>query len=890
MCNPDKLKRDSTQSPRLALRFFRWYCHPKLLKYIEGDLMELYEERIRELGKRKADLKFITDVLLLFRPGIIKRSEKRSELNQYDMIKNYLKVGWRHSMKNKGLFAINITGLTLGIATCLIIMLFVADELSYDRYNEKADRIVRVVLRGKVNGEIIKEAVTAAPIASTLLNEFPEVVEATRLRRMGSPKVFYNNTTYRSGNLAFVDPNFFEVFTLPLIKGDPKTALTAPRTIVLTEEQAQKYFGHEDPINKLLEMNESKEQYKVTGVIKEVPANSHFHFDLFASMEGLPHAKENNWMESNYFNYVVLAEGTDVKAFEGKLPAIIKKYMGPQVEQMGMTFEKFTQNGNVIGLYAQPLTDIHLYSDFDNNSELEAGGDVKTVYIFGAVAAFMLLIACINFMNLSTAAATKRSKEVGVKKVLGSQTRQLIYQFLTESFLSTGMAMMLALFLVILVLPVFNQLSGKALEAAFLVDPKIIISLLVLGIFISLLAGSYPAFFLSSLKPIRALKNKISNGGKSKSIRSTLVVFQFVISVVLILAIIIVSQQMSYIQNKEIGYDRNQLLVIRGLGLLGNNKEVFRNQVMSDPRVERVTMSAFVPAGETDNNMTGVYPGQQHEATRRTIVYNIDAHYLPTMGMKLIAGRNFSEVPANDSLNVIINETAVKTFNLGKNPLGQILTASIENGGKRSLTIIGVIKDFHFRSLHESIAPLIMLNNPYGGLIVKTKTNNMAGMIASLTDKWKALQTEEPFSYAVLNERYNETYQAEQKMGDILKIFGVITILVACLGLFGLVTFTAEQRIKEVGIRKVLGAEITQIVSLLSGDLILLVVISFVIAFPLGYYLMDKWLQDFAYKVEIQWWVFALAGLATVLIAFLTMSFRTVKSAMANPADSLRSE
>jgi putative ABC transport system permease protein len=807
------------------------------------------------------------------------------------MYRSYFKIGWRNLMKNNGLFAINIAGLAMGIATCLIIMLFVVDELSFDRYNEKADQIVRIVLKGKVNGEIIKEAVTPAPVGATLKSEFPEVVESTRVRRFGSPKIAYRNTTYRNSKLAFVDPNFFNVFTLPFLQGDPTTALAEPHTIVITKDEALKYFGDEDPMNKLLEFKDSGEQFKVTGIIEDVPANSHFHFDLFASLEGLAHAKENNWMNSNYFSYLVLAEGTDVKEFEAKLPAIIKKYMGPQVEQMGMTFEKFKENGNEIGLYIQRLTDIHLYSDFDTQSELEAGGDVNAVYIFTAVAIFMLLIACINFMNLSTAGATKRNKEVGVKKVLGSQRKQLIYQFLTESFISTALAMMLAAVLVVLALPLFNQLSGKHLEANFLLSPQVLIALFLLAILITLLAGSYPAFFLSSIKPISALKNKIANGGRSKGVRSVLVVFQFVVSAALILSIIVVNQQMSFIQNKEIGYDRDQLLILRESYLLGNNENAFKNQVLNDPKVESITMSAFVPAGPTDNNMTGVYPGQQHEAVRRTIVYNIDEKYIQTMGMQLVEGRNFSEVSGNDSSNVIINETAVKIFGLGENPLGQVLTANAGNHGeKRTLTVIGVIKDFHFRSMRETIAPLIMLNNPYGGLIIRTKTKEMSGLLAFIENKWKAYHVDEPFSYALLDQLYNETYLAEQKTGSIMKIFGGLTIFVACLGLFGLVTFTAEQRVKEIGIRKVLGANVAEIVSLLSKDLILLVVISFVIAFPLGYYFMDKWLQDFVYKIDVQWWMYALAGTMTLLIAFFTMSFKTIRSALVNPIESLRSE
>jgi putative ABC transport system permease protein len=876
--------------PQLPLRFFRWFCHPKLRNSIEGDLIELYEERVKEKGKRKADLRFSIDVLLLFRPSIIKPAEGYSRLNTYGMYKSYFKIGWRNLLKNKALFAINISGLAIGIATCLMIMMFIVDEFSYDRYNEKADQIVRVVLKGKVNGEIIKEAVTAAPVASTLKNEFPEVLDATRLRRVGTPKISYKENTFKNP-VAFVDPNFFSVFTLPFIQGDPKTALLLPNSIVITKEQAYNYFGTEDPINKLLEFKDAKEQYKVTGVIEKVPANSHFHFDLFASMEGLAHSKEDKWLESNYFTYVVLEKDTDPKQFETKMPALIKKYMGPQVAQLGMTFEKFQESGNEIGLFIQPLTDIHLFSDFAGSSELEAGGNINSLYIFGAVAIFMLLIACINFMNLSTAGATKRSKEVGVKKVLGSQKNQLVHQFLIESFISTAVAMLLGVLIVTVCLSLFNQLSGKELEATFLLQPKVLVSLLVLAIFIGLLAGSYPAFFLSSIKPITALKNKFSNGGKSKGIRSALVVFQFVISATLILAIIIVSQQMSYIQDKNIGYNRDQRIVLRESYLLGSNENVFKNQLLTDPRIESVTMSAFIPAGPTDNNMTSVWVGENKEDFRRTVIYGIDPSYIPTMGMELVTGRNFLEGSESENDKVIVNEAFIKAFSLSGNPLGQSINQRTDNeGGYNSLTIVGVIKDFHFRSLHEPIAPLMMLNNPYGGLIIKTKTAEMADLIASIHEKWKAFNVEEPFTYALLDELYNETYLAEQNMGTILKIFGLLTIFVACLGLFGLITFTAEQRVKEIGIRKVLGADVFQIMSILSKDLILLIIISFIIAFPLGFYLMDKWLQDFAYKIDIQWWVFIVAGLSTLLIALFTMSFKTIKSALANPVDSLRSE
>ena len=877
--------------PNIPLRFFRWFCHPKLVKYIEGDLMELYDERKAQSGKWKADVRFMLDVLLLFRPGIIRPAEGHQQLNTYGMYKSYFKIGWRNLVKNKGLFAINVSGLALGIATCLMISLFIMDELSFDRYNEKADQIVRVVLKGKVGDEIIKEAVTPAPVAHALKDEFPEVLVATRIRRMEGSRISYQDNTFRNSQVAFVDPNFFDVFTLPFVQGDPKTALQMPYSVVITKEEAYKYFGMEDPIDKVLDFNNGKQQYKVTGVIDRVPSNSHFHFDLFLSMEGLAYAKQDKWLESGFFTYLVLEKGTDIHVFESKMPAIIEKYMGPQVGQMGTTFEKFIASGNKIGLFIQPLTDIHLFSDFALTSELAQVGDIKSIYIFGAVAIFMLLIACINFMNLSTAGATKRSKEIGVKKVLGSQKSQLVHQFLIESFISTLVAMFIGVLMVLVSLPLFNSLSDKKLEATFLFSPGILGVLAVAAVSISLLAGSYPAFFLSSIKPITALKSRFSSTGKGVGIRSILVVFQFVVSTVLIIAIMVVSQQMNYIQDKNIGYNRDHRIVLRDSYLLGDNERAFRNQLLTDPRIESITRSAFIPAGPTDTNMTSVWVGENKDDFRRTIIYGIDPAYLPTMGMKLVAGRNFLEDSRGEKDKVIVNQVFIKTFGLGEDPLGKTINQRTDNeGGYSALTIIGVVEDFHFKSLHESIAPLMMVNNPYGGLIIKTKTAEMADLIQSIQTQWQALDADEPFNYALLDQLYNETYLAEQNMGRILKIFGALTIFVACLGLFGLVTFTAEQRVKEIGIRKVLGADIFQIVSILSRNLLVLIVISFIIAFPLGFYLMDKWLQGFEYKTDMHWWVFIVAGMSMLLIALLTMSFRTLRSATANPVESLRSE
>lgn len=803
------------------------------------------------------------------------------------MIRNYIKTAWRSILKNKGVFSINIAGLAIGIASCLLIMLFVADELSYDRFHENADEIVRVVFRANVNGEEMKEAVVMAPVAEALKRDFPEVVDATRLTNLYNPKITYKNSSFRDSKFAYVDPNFLEIFTLPVIKGDVVDPLREPNTVVLTQEEANKYFGNEDPIGKVLTLEEKNQQYKVTAIIQEVPKNSHFHFDIFASTKGYLPAQGTSWMESDFFTYLLLKKGTSLENLEVKFPAIVEKYMGPQMKgEMGMTLSEFKQK-NQIGLFLQPLTDIHLKSDFIASTQLEQGGDIKYIYIFSAVALFMLLIACINFTNLATAAASNRAKEVGIRKVLGSNKNQLIYQFLTESFIATAFSMLLAIVLFSIALPVFNDLSGKELPLDYLLQTKIMLILVGLVIVIGLLAGGYPALFLSSFKPIAALKNKFSSAGKSKGVRSTLVVFQFAISAGLILATLIVNQQMEFIQNKNLGYEKNQMLVLRDSYLLGNKQAAFKNKIINDPRVEHVTQSAFVPAGPSDNSMSGIFI--QQEFKRRMFVYNVDEQYIPTMGMELVAGRNFSEEFGSDSSKVIINQRAADILGFKDDPLGKTFIRDTHDGGKK-LTVIGVVKDFHFKSLHKDIDPLIMLNNPYGGLIVRVKTANMSAFTEDLKATWNSFNVQEPFSYSILDDSYKETYHAEQKMGSILSIFACLTIFVACLGLFGLVTYTAQQRFKEIGIRKVLGSSILQIVALLSKDFLKLVLVSFLIAFPLGFYLMNKWLQDFAYRTEVSWKSFLLAAIITFVIAFLTIVYKGIKAATANPVDSLRTE
>lgn len=799
------------------------------------------------------------------------------------MFKTYIKIAWRNILKNKGIFSINIAGLALGIASCLIITLFVVDELSYDRHNERADQIVNVVFKAKINGEEIKEGAVMAPVGRTFKQEFPEVLDAARIRSIGMPKITVEDRSYREDRFAYVDGNFFNIFTLPIIEGDKNNPLQEPNTVVITKTQAEKFFGASNPIGKLFYLEGQEQPFRVTGIINEVPQNSHFHFEIFASIEGLEQAKSDSWFNGDFFTYLLLEKGADYQTLEKKLPYILEKYMGPQMQQeIGVPFEEFTKE-NQLGFRILPLTDIHLYADNSAYSQLEQGGDIKYVYIFSAVALFMLLIACINFMNLSTATAAKRSKEVGIRKVLGSNKNQLRYQFLSESFLATLMAMVLAIILLFISLPFYNELSGKELRTDFLWQPDVLVTLVLLTFLISFLAGGYPAFFLSSFKPISALKNKFLGGNNNKSVRSGLVVFQFVVSAALILATLVVNQQMWYIQNKDIGYDRDQLLVLREAYFLGNDQEAFKNELLKNPKVASITNSASIPAGTTDNYMSQVYI--DGEFSRRMPVYNIDENYLSTMGMELVAGRNFSKEFGTDSTNVIINQTAAKVLGFGDNAIGKTVT---DGGGDH--TIVGVVKDFHFKPLHQTIDPLFLFYRPFGGLIIKAKSADMSGLIADANALWNSFNTDEAFGYTLLDESYRQTYVAEQKMGTLLNIFALLTILVACLGLFGLVTFTAEQRFKEIGIRKVLGSSVSEIVAMLSKDFLKLVFLSFFIAFPLGYYLMNKWLEGFAYRIEIQWWLFGLAAIVTLLIAFGTIGWKSFRAATMNPAKALRDE
>ena len=806
------------------------------------------------------------------------------------MFRNYFRIAFRSMMRNKSFSAINILGLSIGIAVCFIIMLFVQDELSYDRFNKNANNIYRIVFNASINGGKISESNVMPPVARTLKRDYPEVKEVTRLRNVGHPRIDLNGKLFSDASLALVDSNFFNVFTIPFIQGDAKTALLQPNCVVLSKAIAQQFFGNENPIGKFINFNKNNNAtpFIVTGVFDKIPSRSHFHFDMFGSITSDADEKSNSWMSSNYFTYLVLQDGYDYKKFEAQLPGMVEKYMGPQIQQaMGLSLTQFRTKGNDLGFALQPLTSIHLHSN--TSSEFEAGGDIKYVYIFSAVALFMLLIACINFINLSTAGAAKRAKEVGVRKVMGSRKTDLIKQFLLESVCITGIALIIAAVLIKMALPVFNELSGKNLTFNFGIKPLALLT--SLSIMVGILAGLYPAFFLSSFKPIATLKGKFTNVNKTYTLRSGLVVFQFFISVCLITGTIVIYEQMHFIQNKKIGYDKDQLLVLNNTWALGKNERVFKNQLLNDPRVINATISGYKPAGPSYNNNALAWPEGRDNELMKTLEYKIDEQYIPTLGMEMVTGRNFSSTMPTDSQGMIINESAAKAFGWGNDAVGKrIIRENSDRGHNVPYTVIGVVKDFHFRSLHEAITPLLMVLNPETGLIVKIKTKDVAGLLASMKQQWARFNTEEPFSYTFMDELYNKTYAAEQKTGRILNIFAALTILVACMGLFGLATYTAEQRTKEIGIRKVLGATALQINAMLSKQFIKLILIACILAFPLSSWVMHRWLQDFAYRIDLNGWIFIAAGCIAVLVALLTISFKSIKAALANPVKALRSE
>jgi len=798
------------------------------------------------------------------------------------MLKNYFKIALVNFKKHKVYSIINILGLAIGIASCILITSYILHELSFDKFHENRDRIYRLRVDLKISDDHLEIPKSSPPMAEYFTQNLPEVLSAVRLQGMDRQPVRYADKQFSEERIFFADNSIFDIFTFPLVKGDPKTALISANSVVISEDTAGRYFGEEDPMGRILNFN-NRLDLTVTGVVKNVPKNSHFSFDFLCSFELF--AKNNlramqNWLSLNNYTYVLLKEGYDFRLLEQQFPAIVEKQAGTLLNYV---------NGE-LAIYLQPLTKIHLHSNF--KQEISGNSSIVYIYIFGAITILILAIACFNFMNLSTARSANRAKEVGMRKVLGGKRHQLILQFLFESVFYSLVSLVLALFIVELSLPLFYSISGIELSINYFGNLWLLPGLLGLAVIVGLAAGSYPAFYLSAFQPLRIVKGPTPSGKANSRFRSVLVIFQFSLSIVLIVGTLIVFKQLDYMKNRNLGFLKDQLVVIpisdnSTLESLQPLKEDLENYsgilgVAATSHVPGQTtyVNPFIPEGFSTDQMQ--YMGELY----------IDDDFIPTMGIEMVEGRNFSKEFQTDINNaVIINEAAAKKFGW-ENPLEKTIQELSTSLQTSRFTVIGVVKDFHFESLHKQIAPLFIGHTTHNlnSIVVRIRPKNIQETISYIREKMNDVYPLRPFEYSFLSESFDSQYRAEERLGDIFSYFSILAIFIACLGLFGLASYSAEQRRHEIGIRKVLGASIFGILVLMSKEFTKWVLVANVIAWPVAYVSLSLWLQGFSYRTSITMKAFVFSTLISLVIAMLTVSLQTFRAAVANPADALRYE
>lgn len=802
------------------------------------------------------------------------------------MLTNYFKVAIRNIMKYKMFSAINIFGMTIGIASCLFIILYVSHELSYDKFHADADRIYQVGLHGKIGGQDIMVANTCPPMANALVNEIPEVADATRIASFfGNPVVRNGEKIFSEEKVFMVDSNFFEFFSYKLKEGDLKNALREPNSVVLTEKMAEKYFGEANPIGALLVIGDDNKTYKVTGIAEEAPTNSHFSYNVLVSASSSERLKSDIWLNNWMYTYYKTQPVATAQQVDAKFVAIVEKYIGPELEKfMGTTIKQMKESGGEYGYYSTNVKDIHLYSV--SQGDIEPGGNVMYVYFFSGIGVFIILIACINFMNLSTARSAGRAKEVGLRKTLGSLKGQLIGQFIAESTLYSLLAIVLALVLCYYLLPSFNLLSGKELTMEAFKAPWFIGGLFGLLILVGILSGSYPAFYLTSFKPVEVLKGKVRVGAKSKGFRSFLVVFQFGLSIFLIIFTVIVFQQIQFMQKKNLGIDRNNVLTIDNASRLANNKEAFRNGLEQLTGIAKVSYTNNTFPGV---NSTTVLKTAGSEQDHIMGVYYADYNHQDVLKFDLSEGRYFSKDFPSDSLAILLNEAAAREFGF-ENPIGSEVLYNDGGPAFKKYKVIGVIKNFNFESFKEQVRPLCILLTQNADNLLIRYDGEPSKIVADVENLWKQYAPNEPIQYAFLDDNFDRLFRAEQRMGKVFSVFSGLAIFIASLGLFALAAFTAEQRTKEIGIRKSMGASVFSLSVLLSKEFTKLVVIAFVPAAVVSWYVCKSWLDGFAYHIDMNPIVFILSGVAAIVIAWLTVSYQSIKAAMVNPVNSLRYE
>ena len=805
------------------------------------------------------------------------------------MFINYLKIALRNLLKHKGYSTINIFGLTLGMACCVLIMLYVQDELSYDRYHANAERIYRVSRQWtNQDGRIsLHLGHIAPPFGPLLKSDFPaSVLEVTRFLRPGTPLVSYGDHHFQESRFFFADSTVFSIFSWELISGDPMTALAEPNSVIISESTSKKYFGSEDAVGKVLRYNQ-QEDLKVTGVMRDIPENSHFQADFlcsFISFENAVGAQnlERNWGSNNFATYILTPETFDPAAFMAQLPAFIDKHMGP------------APNGNRPSTGTQlnlwPLSSIHLTSHLD--SEVEPNSDVTYIYVYSAVALFVLLIACFNFMNLSTAHASRRAKEVGIRKVLGAYRLLLIRQFLGESILISFIALMVALGGVHLLLPWFNAFVAKSLALNYAGNWPGLLALASIAVIVGMAAGVYPAFFLSAFQPASVLKGETARGRAGLKFRSILVVTQFAISIALIVSMGIVYDQLEFMRKKNLGFDKEMIVYLPANSRIREQFAGLRDQLLSQPGITDVTISSRVPSGRLLDSQGGTAEvgGDMRQITSRIADIHVDHNFMKVYRVPFAAGRDFDINLASDSTEAfILNEVSIAA--IGWSSAEESIGKRFQYGG-RTGKIIGVVRDFHFESLHQKIAPIVFLINPgrFNAVSVRIAAGHAENVLDILKDRWQLLRPSYPFIPQFVDEQFNRQYESEERLGLVFGIFSGLAVVIACLGLLGLASFVAERRTKEIGVRKVLGASIANIVFQLTKQFTLLVLVANLVAWPLAYFVMTSWLDGFAYRTNIGLFTFLFAGALAILVAFLTISYQAIRAAMANPVKSLRYE
>ena len=800
------------------------------------------------------------------------------------MLKNYVKIALRNLKRRRGYAFLNITGLAIGMACCLLLLLYVQDELSYDRFHDEADQIYRLIEVGTFDEIEEESAGIPFPVAPALRNDFPDIT-TTRFFRMQSqvPLVGNGQQRFYEERFFWADSNVFDVFSFPFLQGDPGTALDDPYALVITEATAEKYFGTRDVVGRILTL-EGTHAYTITGVLENLPPNVHFSFDFLASFEslnqvlpgvGVPEGWFTGWYWNPCFTYVRLPDEYDARHLENQLPTFVDKYYP----------DWFKAD---IDYYLQPLTAIHLYSNVDQ--EIETNSDILYIYVLSAVALFILLIACINYMNLATAWSFRRAQEVGMRKALGANRKQLIMQFLGESVLLTFLALLVALTLVELVMPVFNAFTGKAMSIDY-TNAWLTAGAVGLALLVGTLSGSYPAFYLAAFEPARVLKGAAQTTTKAVLLRKGLVTMQFSIAIILMISTVTVFNQADYLVSRTLGFDRQHVVVtsIRGTSVQ-ERIETFKQEALRDARVEGITVSWTVP-GKGGIIAPIQAEGQPQDAALQWPTLSVDHSFIQTMGLELVAGRGFSRTMATDTIDAyILNETAARRLGWA-DPIGKRLGLGADDDDLDG-QVIGVVKDFNYASLRQRVEPLVIRFDPdlFSHMLVRIEPADVRGSLAALEATWKQFEPQRPFEFTFLDQSLRALYNNEHTLKTILLPFAFIAIFVACLGLFGLAAFTTEQRTKEIGIRKVFGASLGSIVALLSKDFLKLVGIAFLIATPMAYFAIQQWLNGFAYRIEVGAGTFLLAGTSAFLIALGTVSYRTVKAALANPIKSLRYE